>query len=113
MPVSDYSLTPSENLTLGTISLAEGATMVGDTNGALRQIMADVRAFYNGVPAPGSYVTPSDGIFSGTQPIYTGRGAFAHNTNPAYTSCKITDIELGAPMPAGALPGDIVFELAA
>jgi hypothetical protein len=51
MPVPDYSTTPASNTTISGINIAEGCSPAG-INNAIRQLMADVRAFYDAPPFP-------------------------------------------------------------
>jgi len=51
MAVSDYSVTPGSNTTISGINIAEGCAPA-NLNNAIRQIMADVRVFYNSPPTP-------------------------------------------------------------
>jgi hypothetical protein len=109
MAVSDYSTTPASNTTISAIDIAEGCSPAG-LNNAFRQLMADVRVFYDSVPSAATYVTKTAGVFSGTQPTYTGRGAYAHHNNSAYTSCRIFVQASGGATPSGMLAGDILLE---
>lgn len=113
MPVTDYSTTPASNTSLAAFNLSEGSTQVGDFNGITRQIMADVRAMYDGLPNTSTLMLKAGGTFSGTQPIYTGRGAYLHNNDAAHTSGRVFDIAYGGTLPTGMVAGDIVFELEA
>ena len=51
MAVTDYSTTPGLNTTISGINIAEGCSPAG-INDAIRQLMADVRVFYDNVPVP-------------------------------------------------------------
>lgn len=110
MAVSDYSTTPASNLFLGAIDLSENGMQVADVNDAFRQMMADVRVFYNGVPVAADYVTKAAGVFSGTQPIYTGRGAYLHHNSSALTSGRIFMQASGGATPSGMAAGDWLIE---
>jgi len=110
MAVSDYSTTPGSNSYLGSIDLRENQMTVPNVNDAFRQMMADIRVFYNGVPVAADYVTKVAGVFSGTQPIYTGRGAYAHHNNSAFTSCRMFVQAEGGATPSGMAAGDLLFE---
>lgn len=111
MAVSDWSTTPASNTYLGTFNLQEGATLVGDYNGITRQIMADVRTFYNGVPVAADYVPKSGGVFT-TRPTLTGQGGFLSWSNSALTGGRIYLQTQGSGTPAGMSPGDILMEYA-
>lgn len=109
MAVSDYSTTPASNITISGINIAEGCSPAG-MNNAIRQMMADVRVFYDGVPSASTYMPKAAGTFSGTQPVYSGRGAYAHHNNPAYTSARIFVQASGGATPSGMIAGDILLE---
>lgn len=113
MAVTDWSTTPASNTSLAAFNLSEGATLVGDFNGIVRQLMADIRAFSDTVPSTSALMPKAGGTFSGAQPIYTGRGAYLHSNDPAHTSGRVFDIPYGGTLPTGMVAGDIVFELEA
>ena len=110
MPVADYSITPAANVSLATFDLRENYTNVADFNGITRQLMADIKAFSLTVPAAADYVTKAGAVFSGTQPIYTGRGAYLHHNNSAYTSGRIFVQASGGATPSGMAAGDWLAE---
>lgn len=110
MAVSEWSITPASNVSLATFDLREGYTNVADYNGITRQIMADIKSFSLTVPAAADYVTKAGGTFSGTQPIYTGRGAYLHHNNSAYTSGRIFVQASGGSTPSGMAAGDWLAE---
>lgn len=56
MAVGDYSATPALNITVNGINIAEGCPPA-NLNNALRQIMSDVRVFYNAALKVGFNVT--------------------------------------------------------
>ncbi len=107
MAVTDYSTTPASNTAISGIDIAEDCSP-GGINNAIRQMMADVRVMYNNLPDVSAYMAKAGGTFSGTQPIYTGRGAYIHHTNSANASGKITIQSDSAPLPTTS-NGDIVL----
>lgn len=111
MAVSDYSTTPASNITIGGINIAESCP-AGNLNNAFRQMMADVRVMFNGLPDMANYVTKAAATFSGTQPKYTGEGAFFHWADPALTSGKCYVQAAGGTAPTMA-EGDLLFEYVA
>lgn len=111
MAVSDYSTTPDNNITIGGTNIAEMCA-AGNLNNAIRQMMADVRVMYNGLPDISAYVTKTGGVFSGTQPKYTGEGAFFHWADPALISGKCYVQAAGGTAPTMA-EGDLLFEYVA
>lgn len=111
MAVSDWSTTPGSNTTIDGINIAEGCP-AGNMNGATRSIMAAVRAMYDALPVMTSYVTKAAAVFSGTQPKYTGEGAFVHWADPALTSGKAYVQAAGGAAPSMS-EGDLLFEYTA
>lgn len=110
MSVTSWSTTPAANTSLATFNLSEGATMIADFNGITRQLMADMKAFSLTVPVAADYVTRTAGVFSGTQPTYSGRGAYLHNNSASHTSGRIFLQAVGGGTPAGMASGDILLE---
>lgn len=109
MPVPDYSTTPASNIAISGINIAE-ACSAGGINNAIRQLMADVKVMYDGLPSVAGYMPVSGGTFSGTQPIYTGRGAFLHHNTASYTSGRIFVQASGGSTPSGMVAGDLLLE---
>ena len=54
MAVSDYSTTPGSNTAISGINIGEGCSPAG-VNNAIRQLMADIRTFYDSVSGAGTY----------------------------------------------------------
>ena len=109
MAVSDWSTTPSSNTFLASFNLQEGSTNVADFNGIVRQLMADVRVFYNGVPVAADYVTKTGGVFTGN-PTFTGRGGYLHHNSSALTGGRVFMQASGGATPSGMAAGDILLE---
>ncbi len=109
MAVSDWSTTPASNTFLATINLQEGATLVADFNNIVRQLMSDIRVFYDGVPVAANYVTKSGGAFT-TNPIYTGRGGYLHHNSASLTGGRVFLQASGGATPSGMSAGDILLE---
>lgn len=107
MPFSDYSLTPSDNVTIGGTSTAEGWSP-GNVNDAFRQIMADAKAFSLSVPDTSTLVTKSNGVFT-NQPTVTARGALLHHNNAANASGRVFIQAAGGAVPTMS-NGDILLE---
>lgn len=107
--VSDWSETPASNTTIDGTNIAEGCPP-GNINGAIRSLMAGVKTLSGTIPSTSSYMLKAAGTFSGTQPIYTGEGAFTHHQNAAYTSGKIWVQASGGSAPSGMASGDILLE---
>lgn len=109
MAVSDWSTTPASNTFLATFNLQEGATLVADFNGICRQLMADIRVFYDGVPVAANYVTKSGGAFT-TNPIFTGRGGYLHHNSASLTGGRVFLQASGGATPSGMAAGDLLLE---
>lgn len=109
MAVSDWSTTPGSNTAISGINIAEGCAP-GNLNGATRQMMADIRVMYNNLPDTSALMPKAGGTFSGTQPVYSGRGAYLHHNSPGYISGRIFIQASGSGTPSGMLPGDWVAE---
>lgn len=99
MPVTDYSTTPASNTAISGINIAEGCP-AANINDFARTIMADVRVMYNNLPDTTTLQTKAAAVFSGTQPIYTGRGAYTHWNSASYTSGRIYIQATGGAAPA-------------
>jgi hypothetical protein len=109
MAVNDWSTNPAQNVSISGTNIGEGCPP-GNINNALRQIMADVRVFYNNSTSGGtaSYVTKSGGVFTGN-PVYSGRGGYHHHNDPGMTSGRWFVQASGGTVPAMA-NGDFLVE---
>ena len=109
--VSVWSETPASNTTVDSVNIDEGWTPA-NVNNAIRSIMAGVKTFHvaytAAIAALANYMPKAGGVFTGTQPIYTGEGAVLHHVTAANTSGKIHVLTDGSANPTGAA-GDIVF----
>jgi hypothetical protein len=69
MAVSDYSTTPASNTSISGINIAEGCSPA-NINNAIRQLMADVKGFYNtpiaGLTASAAELNILDGVTAST-----------------------------------------------
>lgn len=110
MPVTDYSTTPASNTAISGININEGCP-AGGINAAIRQMMADVRVFYNGVPVGSDYMSIAGGTFTGDI-LRNGRGGYLHHASATYLSGRVFVTALGAADPTSAV-GDIWVELSA
>lgn len=108
MSFADYSTNPDLNITIGGLSSAEGCPPA-NLNNICRQLAADGRELFNILPTTDTLMPRAAGAFSGTQPIYTGRGAYGHWNNPALTSNRRFLQADGTARPSGAAPGDEVL----
>jgi hypothetical protein len=108
MAVTDYSSTPASNTTISGINIAEGCPPA-NINNAIRTVMADVRVMYDNLPVVTGKVDAAGGVFSGTQPIYTGRGAYLHHNDSANVSGRVYILADGSANPTSPSAGDIVM----
>lgn len=108
MAFSDYSTTPSANTSIAGISIAENATPMANINNAIRQLMADAKTFSDASPDTSALMPKAAGTFSGTEPIYTGRGAYMHHNDSANTSGRVIFLPVGSARPSPAA-GMVVF----
>lgn len=109
MPVTDYSTTPASNTAINGINIAEGCP-AGNMNAAVRQMMADIRVFYNGVPVGSDYMLKTGGAFLGDI-TRNGRGGYAHHASATYLSFQVHTTAYGASQPSGMQVGDWWVEL--
>lgn len=110
--ISTWSETPASNTTIDAISIAEGCNP-GNINNSIRSAMAGVKTFHLAylatVATLTTYATKAAAVFSGTQPIYTGEGAFLHHQSAANASGKIYLLPTGSADPAAPGSGDIAI----
>lgn len=109
-PIADYSTTPASNTAISGINLSEGCT-AGGINNAIRQLMADVKAFSNTVPVSADFMPIVGGTFTGDI-TRNGRGGYLHHASSTYLSGRVFVTALGAADPTSAV-GDIWIELSA
>lgn len=114
MPINpdDWSETPASNTTIDGVNIAEDCSPAA-LNNMGRAIMAGVKSFkvaYNATVASlANYMPKAGGLFSGTQPIYTGEGAMLHNASASGSSGRVYVLPEGSPDPSGAANGDLVI----
>lgn len=109
MSVQDYSTTPGNNNNVGGINIAENCP-AGNLNGAMRQIMADIKLFANSIPVAGTSMPIAGGTFTGNI-TRQGAGAYVYNAEAGATSGRLITVQQGSALPALA-EGDKVFEWA-
>jgi hypothetical protein len=106
---SSYSTTPSLNLSIGGVSVAEGCS-AANINDAIRQLMADGRALSDSVSGINvSTLMPiAGGTFTG-QIKRSGGGGYFYNANATQSGGKITFLTSGSALPSSPQEGDMVF----
>lgn len=112
MSFSDYSLTPSANLTLAGLSLAENSTALASYNNQMRQIMADGKELANTVAAIGSPLLLTGGTVTGNI-IRSGFGGHYYANDAANTSPRIYTLVDGSAAPTSPPNGSLVVYYAA
>lgn len=108
MSYTTWSTTPSLNITIDGINIAEGCAPAG-INNAIRSVMAGVAELADDMPSIAGLMPTSGGTFSGTQPIYTGRGAYLHHNDSANASGRVYLLPTGSANPSSPANGDIVY----
>lgn len=98
MAFSDYNSTPSLNVTIAGINIAEGCP-AANMNNALRAFMADARTFNDSIPSFANLMPLAGGVFAG--PVtFTGKGHVLYHNDPANASGRIFIQPLGGTSPA-------------
>ena len=97
MAVTDWSIDPSQNVTIDGINIAENCP-AGNLNNAIRSVMGSVRVAFNGVPSTNNLVAKSGGVFTGN-PIHGGRGGYLHFAAPALVDGRVHILPEGAARP--------------
>lgn len=108
MSYTDWSTTAASNTSVDGTSIAEGCPP-GNLNDAIRKVMAGVAELAGDVPDTSTLMPKDGGTFTGTQPKYTGRGAYLHNADSANTSGRVSLLASGSANPTSPSNGDIVF----
>lgn len=112
MSFSAYSLTPSANLTLAGLSLAENGTSLASINNQLRQLMSDGRELYNTVAALGNPLLLTGGTVSGNI-IRSGFGGHYYANDSGHTGPRIYVLVDGSAAPTSPPAGSLVVYYAA
>jgi hypothetical protein len=108
MSVSSWSTNPALNVTVNGVNIAENCPP-GNLNDAARAIMAGVATLRDSIPSTAGFAPLTGAVFTGTQPRYTGAGAYLFNASTADTSGRVHRLAEGSALPSGASNGDIVF----
>ena len=105
---SSYATTAAANTTISGISIAEGCA-AANINNAIRQVMADARAFADSVVSPsGNYMPISGGAFTG--PVTrSGAGGLLYNAAPAQGGGAVYVLSSGTALPSSPQEGTFVF----
>jgi len=103
-----WSTNANLNITIDGVNIDEGCEP-GNLNNAVRSVMAGVASLRDAVPSVAGLMPVAGGVFSGTQPRYTGRGAYLHHNDSANASGRVFILADGSPNPSGPANGDVVF----
>lgn len=103
---TEFSTTPSVNVTIGGINVGEGCSPTG-INDSIRYIAAVIRDTYDRIPATGSYVPTTGGSYTGDI-LRSTRGAYLHHAGAAQTDGRVIFLPEGSARPAGS-EGLLVF----
>lgn len=107
MPVAtEFSTTPSENVTIGGTNVAEGCSPAG-INESIRYVAAVMRDTYNRIPATGAFVPTAGGSFTGDI-LRATRGAYLHHAGASQTDGRVIFLPEGSARPTGS-EGLLVF----
>ena len=105
--IADWSTTAALNISINGISIAENCPPA-NLNDMGRNIMADVKTAFDALPSVTGKLDASAGVFTGTQPVYTGRGAYRHNNDSSLTSGQEYFLPEGSAYPSSPVAGDVV-----
>lgn len=108
MSFADYSITPSANLTLAGLSLAENSTALASLNNMLRQIMADGKQLSNQVVGIGAPLLLAGGTMTGPI-VRSGRGGHYHANSAGSGDPQIYALVDGSPPPSSPSNGSLVI----
>ena len=103
---TEFSTTPSVNVTIGGINVGEGCPPTG-INDSIRYMAAVIRDTYDRIPATGAYVPTTGGSFTGDI-LRATRGAYLHHAGAAQTDGRVIFLPEGSARPAGS-EGLLVF----
>ena len=108
MAYTDWSTTASLNVTIDGVNIDENCPPA-NLNNAVRSVMAGVASLRDAVPTVSGFMPVTGGTFSGTQPIFSGEGAFLHHASSSLASGKVHVLAEGSADPAGLANGDLIF----
>jgi hypothetical protein len=108
MSYTTWNTAASLNVTVNGVNIAENCPPA-NINNAIREVMAGVAQLRDALPNTSNLIPTSGGVFTGTQPIFIGRGAYLHSNDPANASGRVYYLTSGSANPASPANGDIVF----
>lgn len=103
---TEFSTTPSVNVTIGGVDVGEGCSPAG-LNNAIRYCAAVMRDTYDRVPAAGTFLPITGGSLTGDI-LRATRGAYLHHAGASQTDGRVMFLPEGSARPAGS-EGLVVF----
>jgi hypothetical protein len=103
-----WSTNANLNITVNGVNIAEG-TAPSNINNAIREVMAGVATLRDSIPSTAGFAPLTGAVFTGTQPRYTGAGAYLFNASSGNTSGRVSFLPEGSALPTGAANGDIAL----
>lgn len=89
MAISDYSTTPASNTSISGINISENCSPAG-INNSIRQLMSDIKTWYDTAPAAGSY-QPLDATLTALAGVTTAADKLVYATgSDTFSTTDIT-----------------------
>jgi hypothetical protein len=104
---SSYATTAAANTTISGISIAENCA-AANINNAIRQLMADARAFADSAASTAGLMPLSGGAFTG-QITRSGSGGYLYNAASAQAGGAVYVLPQGTALPSSPQEGTFVF----
>lgn len=104
---SSYATTAAANVTISGISIAENCP-AANINNALRQLLADCRAFADSAATTTGLMPKSGGAFTG-QITRSGSGGYLYNAAAAQGGGAVYVQSTGTSLPSSPQEGTFVF----
>ena len=110
MSFSAYSLTPSANVSINGISIAEGCA-AANVNDAIRQLMSDGRALSDTVAAISisGYIPLSGGAFTGNI-TRSGAGGYWYHAGATQAAAPVYTQPSATALPSSPAEGTVVLQ---
>jgi hypothetical protein len=110
MAFSAYSLTPSANLSINGINIAEGCP-AANANDAIRQLMSDGRALSDTVNAinVSGYMPLSGGAFTGSI-TRSGAGGYWYHAGATQSTAPVYTQPSATALPSSPAEGTVVLQ---
>ena len=105
---SSYATTAAANITISGISIAEGCP-AANVNNAIRQLMADARAFSDASPSTAGLMPKSGGAFTGSI-TRSGGGSYTYWASSSLTGGAMYVQSSATALPSSPAEGTIVYQ---